>query len=187
MKRTVVRFGVMLFAATVISFPAMAVVAGGDGPRWSSDSRQSVASAVHATDKFHSLGEATEAGYALPPAGVPLHECIASLNNTGGMGYHYINGKLLDDVIDARRPEVLVFAPDRHGKRRLAALEYVVFQDAWNKAHPNTTPTLFGEPFHATGSPNRYNIPAFYALHVWLWRDNPSGLFADFNPTVSCG
>ena len=28
--------------------------------------------------------------------------------------------------------------------------------------------------------------PAFYLMHGWIWRDNPSGIFADWNPEVSC-
>jgi hypothetical protein len=35
-------------------------------------------------------------------------------------------------------------------------------------------------------APNRYGIPAFYALHVWAWRHNPQGTFVDYNPRVSC-
>jgi len=48
-------------------------------------------------------------------------------------------------------------------------------------------PTLFGQMFMATPAPNRYDIPAFFSLHVWLWQNNPAGLFAPFNPDVSCG
>ena len=102
------------------------------------------------------------------------------------MGFHYINGSLLDDTISATHPEALVYAPNRDGQLRLVALEYVVFQDAWKAKHGNTMPRLFGQMFMATGSPNRYNIPAFFSLHVWLYKNNPSGLFAPFNPTVSC-
>ena len=47
-------------------------------------------------------------------------------------------------------------------------------------------PSLFGEMFMATGEPNRYDIPAFFSLHLWLYQDNPAGLFTPFNPTVSC-
>ena len=61
-----------------------------------------------------------------------------------------------------------------------------MFKDAWDAAHPGTMPTLFGEEFMETLAPNRYEIPAFYALHVWLYRYNPTGLFAPFNPRVSC-
>lgn len=34
--------------------------------------------------------------------------------------------------------------------------------------------------------PNRCGPDAIYELHVWVWRENPSGPFADWNPTVSC-
>jgi hypothetical protein len=140
-----------------------------------------------ATTRFHDLGRATAAGYALPPAGAPLHECIATPDGTAAMGFHYINGDLLDTTVDPRRPEALVYAPDKHGKLKLAALEYVVFQQAWIAEHGSEMPSLFGQMFMATGEPNRYNIPAFFSLHVWLWQDNPAGLFAPFNPDVSCG
>jgi hypothetical protein len=139
-----------------------------------------------ATARFHSLSLAGNASYGQPPAPAPLHECISSFDNSGAMGFHYINAGLLDADVDATHPEVLVYAPDRHGKRKLVALEYVVFQGDWIAKHGDTMPELFGEMFMATGFPNRYDIPAFFSLHVWLYQSNPSGLFAPFNPTVSC-
>ena len=66
------------------------------------------------------------------------------------------------------------------------ALEFVVFKADWDTTHPGTMPELFGEMFMSTPEPNRFEIPAFYSLHVWLWKANPSGLFAPFNPRVSC-
>jgi hypothetical protein len=139
-----------------------------------------------ASARFNSMGQAERAGYGLPPGG-PLHECIASFDNTGAMGFHLINGALLSGdeagVADAARPEALVYAPDKHGKLKLVALEYVVFADAWTSEDP---PSLFGEDFMFTPFPNRYDIPAFWALHAWIWEGNPSGTFAPFNPAVSC-
>jgi hypothetical protein len=140
-----------------------------------------------ATTRFHDLARATAAGYALPAAPAPLHECIATPDGTAAMGFHYINGDLLDTTVNPKRPEALVYAPDAHGKPKLAALEYVVFQAPWIAAHGDEMPTLFGQMFMATPEPNRYNIPAFFSLHVWLWQNNPAGLFAPFNPEVSCG
>ena len=49
------------------------------------------------------------------------------------MGFHFINGNLLDTDVDATKPEALVYAPDAHGDRHLVALEYVVFQAPWIK------------------------------------------------------
>ena len=136
-----------------------------------------------ATDKFHNIVRAMDAGYGLPPAGVPLHECISSLDDTGAMGYHLINGALLDGTVRVRQPEALVYAPANDGTLRLVALEYVVFAADWTGAEP---PMLFGKMFMFTPEPNRYEIPAFYSLHVWLWKDNPAGMFKPFNRRVSC-
>jgi hypothetical protein len=44
----------------------------------------------------------------------------------------------------------------------------------------------FGNLFHFAPGPNRYGPPAFYELHVWAWKDNRRGSFADWNPTASC-
>lgn len=137
-----------------------------------------------ATARFNSLNQAIKAGYGLPPEGVPLHECIMSGDGSAGMGFHYLNGTLLDGSVDSTTPEALVYAPDRNGHLRLVAAEYVVFQAAWNGSDP---PRLFGEEFTLVPSPNRYNIPAFFELHAWIWEKNPDGVFADFNPNVSCG
>jgi len=141
-----------------------------------------LSAAKAATARFNSVTQADRGGYGLPPGG-PLHECIASFDGTGAMGFHLINGSLLDGVIDAAAPEALVYAPDKNGKLKLVALEYVIFADAWTAATP---PTLFGEEFMFTAAPNRYEIPAFWALHAWIYEGNPSGTFAAFNPAVSC-
>jgi hypothetical protein len=137
-----------------------------------------------ATARFNSLNQASKSGYGLLPEGAPLHECIMSLDGTAGMGFHYINGGLLDGTVDATQPEALVYAPDGNGQLRLVALEYVVFQSDWAGS---SKPNLFGQDFELVPAGNRYEIPAFYELHAWVWEPNPDGLFADFNPNVSCG
>jgi hypothetical protein len=35
-------------------------------------------------------------------------------------------------------------------------------------------------------APNRDGIPAFYELHVWAWKANPTGAHQDWNPKVLC-
>ena len=138
-----------------------------------------------ATARFNSLNQAAKAGYGLPPAPAPLHECIASfVAGEGAMGFHYLNGGLIDATLDPTKPEALVYAPAANGELRLVALEYVIFKSDWPSEHP---PMLFGEMFMEVPVPNRYLIPApFWALHAWVWEDNPAGTFAAFNPAVSC-
>lgn len=140
-----------------------------------------------ATARFNSIEQAEAAGYGLPPEG-PLHECIASFDDTGAMGFHLINGSLLDTTVDPSQPEALVYAPDANGTLKLVAVEYVVFEEPWLELHgPDAMePMLFGEMFMEVPAPNRYELPAFYALHAWLWQDNPAGTFEPFNTNVSC-
>jgi hypothetical protein len=144
-----------------------------------------LAAAEAGTEAFADPAAAEEAGYGLPPEG-PLHECIASFDDTGAMGLHYINGDLVGDtVLDAAAPEALVYEPRADGTLELVAVEYVVFAEAWD-AENDMAPMLFGEMFMLVDEPNRYELPAFYALHAWIWKENPSGTFASFNPDVTC-
>lgn len=132
------------------------------------------------TRRYRDLSLATSEGYAL------FLGCVSGMQE-GAMGVHYANGTLVgDDVLDAKRPEgVLVYEPQRDGGLRLAAVEFLVLAEAWDASHA-MPPVLEGQSFHYTGSPNRYGLPPFYALHVWAWKHNPHGTFVNWNPNVSC-
>jgi len=180
-------------AALTISVVALGSIAIGTA----SAGRSDLDAARAATGRFHSLSVAKNAGYGRPPAPAPLHECISN-GSQGAMGFHFIKGELLDLTVEPTKPEALVYAPDKNGKMKLAALEYVVFQAPWNEAHrlhPETfaaMPELFGTEFMPVnaapghGDNTVFDIPPFYMLHVWIWNSNPSGLFNPWNPTVSC-
>ncbi len=73
----------------------------------------------------------------------------------------------------------------KSGRMQLVGVEYVVIAEAWDAAN-KMPPMLKGQLFTYNTAPNRYGIPAHYALHVWAWRPNPNGAFADWNPRVSC-
>ncbi len=125
---------------------------------------------------FNSIGDA---GYT------KLLDCFVN-RQVGGMGQHYVNGNLLgDDVADPMKPEALVYEPTQDGQMILVAFEYLIFASKWD---PNNTgrpaPTVFGRPMHLMT--NIPNTPPVWALHLWLWTDNPDGIFSDFNPIVSC-
>jgi hypothetical protein len=131
-----------------------------------------------ATAALQDVQSAEAAGYGL------FHGCVAGPQG-GAMGIHYVNGSLVGDgELDASHPEALLFEA-KSGKLRLVGVEYVVIAEAWDANH-DTPPMLMGQLFNYVGTPNRYGLPAFYELHVWAWQSNPNGMFADFNPKVSC-
>jgi hypothetical protein len=83
-------------------------------------------------------------------------------------------------------PEILLFEPTRDGGIRLTGADFIVFKDEWEAKHPGKVPELNGQLFHLFDSPNRFGLDPFYTLHVWAWKDNPNGTFANWNPDVSC-
>lgn len=187
--------GVMMksstFAATVaLLLAALASTATAAPDHHISAGGGDLTTARQATAAYHRVAAAEAAGYGLPEAG-PLSECIASLDPAmpAAMGYHFINGAAVGDaVLDPALPEALVYEERPNGTMRLVALEYVVFESVWESVPENagTVPSLFGRPMTYVASPNRYELPAFYEIHAWLWKSNPHGLFADHNPRVTC-
>lgn len=154
-----------------IAMPRAAGMADGDG--------QTLVDVVRAaTARFRNIENAYAAGY------VQNGGCVSG-PEAGAMGVHLAKFSLFDDVLDPDNPEVLVYEP-RHGALHLVAAEYVTPAAAWDASHPNATPNLRGHLLHFTNGPNRYGPDAFYELHVWAWRHNPGGPFADWNTRVTC-
>ena len=166
--------------AAVVAVPALALagfaIAGG-----------LLDQAKSATAPFHNTDVARNAGYTNTVADTTGNVCIAE-PGVGGMGVHLLNPKLLDATVDPKHPEALVYRLQKNGALRLAALEYIVFKQAWEDAHGANAqaPSLFGKPFMLTPAPNRFGIPDFYALHAWVWKNNPAGTFQPWNPKVKC-
>lgn len=139
-----------------------------------------------ATRAYWDVQMAEAAGY------VPT-SCASGMQG-GAMGIHYVNPALLfnedgspNGEFDVATPEVLIYEPLPDGRLRFVGVEFIVFADAWDAAHPGgESPVVRGQLMHFSGAPNRYRLPAFYELHVWAWKYNPSGTFADWNPRVKC-
>jgi hypothetical protein len=139
-----------------------------------------------ATARFHDIATAQGAGYAGPLEDLAGISCIAN-PGAGVMGIHYVNSALVGDAsLDALAPEVLVYQQLPKGKLRLVAAEYIVFQGAWLMAGNTAAPTLFGQTLTLVSAGNRYGLPPFYEIHAWIWMNNPSGMFNDWNPDGSC-
>jgi hypothetical protein len=134
------------------------------------DVNKDLAALRRLTAPFHNFDKAVAAGWS-----VQLTPCLDS--PVGAQGFHYANVANIDAEANLLEPELLLYEPEPNGRLRLVGVEYIVPLSAWTGASP---PNLFGQEFHVN--------PVFqvWALHVWIWRNNPSGLFADWNPLVSC-
>ena len=137
---------------------------------------------------FADDAELAAAGYASKlPDGDGVTYCIDAA--AGGMGVHYVNGAALTTPgFDLAKPEVLVYEPETNGRMHLVAVEFVTFAaDVPAGEHPAFVgQDLEYEPGPLVDGANRYGLPAFYALHEWAWKHNPSGMFEDYNPRVQC-
>jgi len=166
----------------------MAMPSGIYGAHQASHRHHGLAALRRATKRFHSLSVAQRAGYGFftDAKGIACIDMPGPGVGTGGMGVHFVKGSLVDDPAERlRKPEAMVYRVDKDGILRLAAVEYVVLQSAWDATH-SSVPRLFGEPFMLSKAGNRYGLPAFYSLHAWVWQHNPAGTFAMFNPNVTC-
>ncbi len=121
-----------------------------------------------ATAQFHRIEVAHAAGWTNQfPSG-----CFASA--AGGMGYHWLNASNVG-TLDPAKPQLVMYEPQKDGSMKLVGVEFIYPGSASDPA-----PVLFGQPF-------AYNtVFNVWALHVWVWKENPNGLYADWNPRVSC-
>ncbi|MBX6330291.1 MAG: hypothetical protein IRY91_00440 [Gemmatimonadaceae bacterium] len=133
------------------------------------DVRKDLATLRRVTAKLHRFSAAKVAGWD-----TKITPCMFSAQ--GGMGYHYGRPQYINDgKVQVDEPELLLFEPEKNGRFRLVAVEYILPGSPTDPA-----PSLFGRSF-------TYNTTfGVWALHAWVWRNNPSGIFADWNPRVSC-
>jgi len=125
-----------------------------------------------ATVAFRSLDAAVAAGY---PESVP--RCLSHPEH-GVMGYHHVNRAFVDDKVELERPEILLYYRSETGDYVLTGVEYIIpYSRLSREAEP---PRVMGQAMKRSDELN------LWYLHVWLWRNNPAGLFADWNPTLRC-
>lgn len=123
----------------------------------------------------------------------------------GTMGHHYVRADLLGLTApvggkvngtgthtDVNQPGILLYVPDENGVQQLVAIEMLVFADAWHaqSSHP---PKYRGREYNYmvddpdTARDEAHNFMPHYDLHIWLFAHNPSGLYAQWNPAITCG
>ena len=158
------------------------------------------------TDRFRDVKVALAEGYIAPPG--DMCEVAAMMGydaKLGGMGVHYFRPDLLGisgppnprvdgsgTHTDFRKPAILIYEPRADGTLELVAVENLVFKKAWHAAGNQGRPTFHGVEYDsmaddpATEIDEAHMFEPHYDRHVWVHRDNPNGVFAQFNPSVTC-
>jgi hypothetical protein len=143
--------------------------------------RDGLQAARAATARYHSLEQARRDGYTTE--GEPCISAPPPPELSGAMGIHAVNPALVGDgVLDPLRPEILLYVPNAEGELGLVGVEY--FEVA--AVTGGVAPTVFGRELDGPMPGHNPTMPEHYDLHVWLWADNPAGMFAPFNPALSC-
>jgi hypothetical protein len=129
---------------------------------------------------FHDFDKAVAAGWSAQITPCLVDADLPSQPGAGAMGFHYGRPAFIQDGGRVRllEPELLLYEPEKNGKLRFVGVEYIVpFTD-----HPATAapPTLLGQEFA--------QVPEFgvWGFHIWVGRQNQSGIFSPWNPKVNC-
>jgi hypothetical protein len=158
-----------------------------------------------ATDRFRDVAVALAEGYIPDPMGMCVTaEMEGQPAEAGAMGIHYLRPDLLQITAveprvdgtgthtDFEQPAVLIYEPQADGSLELVAVENLVFKRAWHAAGHTAPPSFHGVPYDhmeddpATEVDEAHGFEAHYDRHVWIYRENPNGVFAPFNPAVTC-
>lgn len=152
--------------AILTAVPAQAHEGAGENPAgpYTGETAVALAAARAGTAQYQNVAAAQADGF------VPMSPCVAH-PTAGAMGIHYVNPTRIDATLEPSEPEALVYLPGDNGRLRLVAVEYMT-----------VAPAHFPGGLH-TEAPSA--VP-FHTLHAWVWKSNPAGMFAGFNPSISC-
>ena len=135
------------------------------------DAAELIATLQRATARYHNLDAAIADGFVF------LHGC-ETRPDEGPAGVLYVHfDRLLDGVADPRSPDALLYEPRGNDRPKLVGVELAIPYPLWPVSTP---PTLLGTEFQ------REDEFGVYGLHIWVWRTNPEGLFAESNPRIDC-
>jgi len=159
-----------------------------------------------ATERFQDVKAALAEGYIRDPFDLcDTAGMMGQPASLGAMGVHYFRPDLLgitappstrvDGVgthTDFRKPSILIYEPQDDGSLELVAVENLVFARAWRETGQSAPPTFHGVPYDrmtddpSTDTDEAHMFEPHFDRHVWIYRDNPNGVFAPFNPAVTC-
>src|SRR5690606_34336613 len=159
-----------------------------------------------ATEKYRDVNVALAEGYIRDPFDLcDTAEMMGRPAELGAMGIHYFRPDLLGVTeppnplvsgqgthTDFLQPAILIYEPQADQSLELVAIENLAFADAWRATGNTAPPSFHGVPYDhmmddpATEIDEAHKFVEHYDRHVWLYRENPRGMFAPFNPNVSC-
>jgi hypothetical protein len=102
----------------------------------------------------------------------------------GAMGVHFLNTANIGPKLDPAKPQVLIYEPVGAKLKLVAAEWFMPVAVAGDKA-----PEIFGQTLVGPMNGHEPIMPKelrHYDLHVWLWKDNPKGVFTSTNAAVKC-
>lgn len=140
-----------------------------------------------ATARFQRVEVAEAAGHELgwKDPKIPIDGCVFNQMDpaAGAMGYHWFNHDAIEDTtLDPLRPEGLVYERLPNGKLHLVAVEWIVPKVLWEASYgEGNIPTVLGQEMGVLNP-----VLNWYILHAWVWKPNPSGMFNNWNPDVTC-
>ena len=159
-----------------------------------------------ATERFRDVKVALAEGYIRDP--FDLCDTAAMMGrpaSMGAMGIHYFRPDLLGITAppnprvngngvhtDFLKPSILIYEPQANGGLELVAVENLAFAAAWREAGHKTRPAFHSVPYdYMENDPKTHPDEAHwfephFDRHVWIYRENPAGVFAPFNPRVTC-
>jgi hypothetical protein len=157
------------------------------------------------TERFRDVRNALAEGYLRDPFDLcDTAEMMGQPRELGAMGVHYVRPDLLGLTTpsprvngvgthtDFRKPSILIYEPQADGSLELVAVENLVFARAWHALGYVERPSFHGVPYDSmaddpkTPADEAHMFEPHYDRHVWLYRENPNGVFAPFNPAVTC-
>lgn len=140
--------------------------------------KRDIADLRRATVRFHNADVAGRAGYTDLVTHPTTGAACLEHPTDGGMGRHMLNPGLVDELVSVMEPEVMIYEPQKDGQLRLVGVEYIIPYTI--RGPEEAPPTLFGQEF-------RHN-PTFglWMFHVYAWKANPAGIFATWNPAITC-
>jgi hypothetical protein len=159
-----------------------------------------------ATVRFQNVEVALAEGYVRDPTDMCDTASMMGRDKAlGGMGIHFFRPDLLGITAppnprvdgngthtDFRKPSILIYEPRADGSLELIAVENLVFEKSWKAAGNKSLPKFHGVEYDhmlddpATSIDEAHGFEPHYDRHVWLYRPNANGMFAQFNPTVTC-